>query len=119
MKAESLLTDDHVLKHLGERLARHRLAQNLTQEQVATQAGLGLRTVQRLEQGAAATQLSGFIRICRALGLLARLDSLVPETGPSPMTQLRLQGRPRGRASGRSAPASPAAPKTWTWGETP
>ncbi len=116
MQAETLLTDDEVLKQLGERLARHRLARNLTQEQVATQAGLGLRTVQRLELGVAGTQLSGFIRICRVLGLLDRLADLVPAASPGPIAQLRRQGRPRGRASGRPTTASAAA-KPWTWGD--
>lgn len=119
MQTTSLATDDQVLKQLGERLARRRLGLNLTQEQVAGQAGLGLRTVQRLELGAAATQLSGFVRICRVLGLLERLDALVPDSAPSPMAQLRRQGRPRNRASGRPATAAPAAPKPWTWGDAP
>jgi transcriptional regulator with XRE-family HTH domain len=119
MQVETLLTDDQVLQQLGERLARYRLTRNLTQEQVAVQAGLGLRTVQRLELGAAGTQLSGFIRICRVLGLLDRLGNLVPDAGPSPMAQLRRQGRPRGRASGRPTATSPAAPKPWSWGDAP
>jgi len=67
MKIESNITDDALLKLIGGRLARMRLTKNLTQQQLAEQAGLGLRTVQRLELGAAATQLSGFVRVCRVL----------------------------------------------------
>jgi transcriptional regulator with XRE-family HTH domain len=73
------LSDDSLLKLIGERLAGLRLAKNLTQSQLAEQAGLGLRTVQRLELGAAATQLAGFVRICRVLELLERLDAFIPE----------------------------------------
>jgi len=115
MKIDQKMTDDTLLKLLGERLAALRLARNLTQRQLAEQAGLGLRTVQRLELGAAATQLSGFIRVCRVLGLVERLDTFIPELPASPMAQLQQQGRKRRRASGKNA--ATGAPKKWSWGE--
>ncbi|MBI3886728.1 MAG: helix-turn-helix domain-containing protein [Opitutae bacterium] len=115
MKTEVHATDEHLLTLLGARLARLRLARNMTQQQLAEQAGLGLRTVQRLELGAAATQLSGFVRVCRVLGLVERFDALVPESAASPMAQLESQGRKRQRASSRQP--APGEPKKWTWGE--
>lgn len=115
MKIGSQLTDERVLAEVGTRIAALRLARNLTQEQLAEQAGLGLRTVQRLELGAAATQLSGFIRVCRVLGVLDRLELLFPEPVASPIAQLKMQGRQRRRASGRKQPTSAA--KKWTWGD--
>jgi len=115
MKIASHITDEALLKLLGERLARLRLTKNLTQQQLAEQAGLGLRTVQRLELGAAATQLSGFVRVCRVLGLVERFEALVPEETASPMAQLKQQGRKRQRATGK--PAASGKPKQWTWGE--
>ena len=63
MKIDIHIADDALLKLIGERLARLRLARNLTQDQLAQQAGLGLRTVQRLELGLAATQLSAAWRV--------------------------------------------------------
>jgi transcriptional regulator with XRE-family HTH domain len=115
MKIETQMTDERLLKLIGGRLAGLRLEKNLTQEQLADQAGLGLRTLQRLEQGAAATQLSGFVRVCRVLGLLERFDAFIPEPVSSPMAQLKLQGRKRQRASGQQAVKG--EPKKWTWGE--
>lgn len=115
MKMAANITDEALLKMLGERLARLRLAKNLTQGQLAEQAGLGLRTVQRLELGAAATQLSGFIRVCRVLGLVEHFDRLIPEAVASPMAQLKQQGRKRQRASGKKV--APAEPGKWTWGD--
>ena len=109
------ITDEAWLQLLGERLAQLRLAKNLTQGQLAEQAGLGLRTVQRLELGASATQLSGFLRVCRVLGLVERLDLLIPEAVASPMAQLKQAGRKRRRASGKKA--TPSLPGQWTWGE--
>ena len=110
LNALSNITDEAWLQLLGERLAK-----NLTQGQLAEQAGLGLRTVQRLELGASATQLSGFLRVCRVLGLVERLDLLIPEAVASPMAQLKQAGRKRRRASGKKA--TPSLTGQWTWGE--
>ena len=115
MKIDEKLTDEVLLKLIGERLAGLRLALNLTQQQLAEQAGLGLRTVQRLESGAAATQLSGFVRVCRVLGLVEHFDTLIPEPAVSPMAQLKLQSRKRKRATGKQE--AKGRPKKWTWGE--
>ncbi len=107
--------DEAVLTELGGRLARARLERGLTQAQLATQAGVSKRTVERLEAGAVATQLSGFIRVCRVLELLGRFDALIPEPVPSPMAQLKLRGRQRQRAS--TTPAARAPGKKWHWGD--
>lgn len=115
MNITAHLTDEALLERIGARLARRRLSKNLTQGQLAEQAGLGLRTVQRMELGAAATQLSGLLRVCRVLGLLDRLDLFIPEEAISPMAQLQQASRRRQRATGRKA--APVEPKKWTWGE--
>lgn len=115
MQIDSKMTDDALLRWVGERLAGLRLARNLTQQQLAEQAGLGLRTVQRLELGAAATQLSGLIRVCRVLGLVENLETFIPQPAVSPMAQLRQAGRKRQRASGHQTAAGKS--KKWTWGE--
>lgn len=115
MKIDSNMTDETLLRLIGERLSALRLASNLTQRQLAEQAGLGLRTVQRLELGAVATQLSGFIRVCRVLGLVENLETLIPEPAASPMARLRQASRKRQRATGRKT--APGGSKKWTWGE--
>jgi transcriptional regulator with XRE-family HTH domain len=107
-------TDETVLTELGERLTRIRLERNLTQAQLADQAGVSKRTVQRLEAGEVATQLSGFIRVCRVLDVLERFDSLIPEPVPSPVAQLKFRGQQRRRASTIKTGKSPA--KKWQWG---
>jgi transcriptional regulator with XRE-family HTH domain len=109
------LTDEAVLKELGGRLAGARIEQNLTQAVLAEQAGVSKRTVGRLESGEVATQLSGFLRVCRALGLLERLEILLPEPTPGPMAQLKQAGRKRQRATGKRA--APEKTGKWTWGE--
>jgi len=117
MKITKQATDEVVLGELGGRLARIRLDRNLSQAQLATQAGVSKRTVERLEAGTVGTQLSGFIRVCRALNLIERFDLLVPEPVPSPVEQLKMAGRKRQRAS--TAKPAEASAKKWQWGDKP
>ncbi len=115
MKITALLTDESVLQELGGRLMRIRLERNLTQAALAEQAGVSKSTVERLESGEVASRLSGFLRVCRVLGLLERFDTLLPEPAISPIVQWKLQGRKRQRASGKRAVFR--EPEKWTWGE--
>jgi transcriptional regulator with XRE-family HTH domain len=78
MKITAETVEEVILGEIGRRLAQVRLGQNLTQAQVAERAGVSKRTVERLETGGAAPQLTGFIGICRALGLVERFELLVP-----------------------------------------
>ena len=115
MKIDSVMTDEALLRELGERITAARLARNLTQAALAAQAGISKRTVERLEAGAVAAQLSALIRICRVLGLVERFELLLPETAPGPLAQLELQNRRRQRASRTRKAEGPAKP--WTWSE--
>lgn len=109
------MNDQKIAQEIGTRLARRRLDQNKTQADLAEQAGVSLRTLQRLERGEAATQLSGFIRVCRVLGLLDQLENLVPASRPSPIDQLKMKGKLRERAFPMRLREEPSKP--WTWGE--
>lgn len=117
MKITAQLTDESILTELGARLTAVRLARNLTQAALAEQAGVSKRTVERLEAGTVATQMSGFLRVCRVLGLVEGFESVVPEAVASPMEQLKRESGKRQRAS-RRKPAD-AKPKKWTWGDEP
>lgn len=108
METEENIPDTPILTDLGQKLMRARLDKNLTQAQLAEQAGISKRTLERLEAGGS-SQLVAFIRVCRALGFLERLTTVIPETPPSPMAQLKLHGRQRKRASGKRAKQPPPA----------
>ena len=114
MRFTPTLTNPAVLAELGERVARHRLERNLTQEQLAAAAGIGPATLQRLERGES-VQLTSLIGVLRSLGLLEGLDVLLLEPAPRPVERLRRQGQRRKRA--RAPRERPDADGTWTWGE--
>lgn len=109
-----LLTDDAVLAKMGKRIARYRIDSRMTQAELAEQAGVAKRTVERIEAGAS-VQFSTVIRILRVLDLLQGLDQMIPEPVPRPMDLLKQKGKVRQRVFSSKPPEK--APKKWTWGD--
>ena len=116
MRLDPLLTDDAVMVELGQRLARVRLARNMSQKQLAEEAGLGERTVARVEAGES-PRLANVVRILRALDLFEGLDHLVPEPAVNPFAELERRGRQRRRASPSRTDQPRPAQGGWTWGD--
>jgi transcriptional regulator with XRE-family HTH domain len=113
MKLTAQHSDAVILGELGKRLTQARLERNLSQAELATEAGIAKRTLERLEAGQS-SQLANLIRVVRTLGLAANFDLLVPETPPSPIAELELRGRQRERASRRTKRGTP---EPWRWDE--
>ncbi|MBK8464236.1 MAG: helix-turn-helix domain-containing protein [Chloracidobacterium sp.] len=114
MRFDTNTTDQAILKEIGERVAMIRLNQNFTQANLAEQAGLSKRTVERLEAGES-VQVTSLIRLLRSLGLQQRLEVLFPEPVSSPIAQLKLQGKKRRRASSKELRSSKGT--GWSWGD--
>ena len=101
-------------EHLGHGMAAERLARNLTQDQLAAEAGVSKNTVRRLEAGENVS-LDALIRVMGALKIAGRLDALTPSLDVRPIERIRPAGKERRRAS----PASkPVAASRWAWGDT-
>jgi len=115
MRIDENSTDQTILKEIGERISTIRLNQNLTQADLAEQAGVSKRTVERLEAGES-VQITNLIRLLRSLGLQQRLELLFPAPVPSPIAQLKLQGKKRRRASSKGQQRSANGTK-WKWGD--
>lgn len=116
MKIESGNSDSVVLEEIGNRLARTRLERNLSQERLATEAGVSKATIERLEAGQPVKSTS-LIRVLRSLGRLEALDQLLPEPLPSPIERLRLQGRQRQRARSARSDRGPQEAEPWRWAD--
>jgi putative transcriptional regulator len=120
MKLHTELTDTAVLQELGSRLEHRRIDANLTQAQLAEEAGISKRTLERIEAGRS-TDFAMLLRVLRALKLFEGLEGLVPELPRSPIALLKQKGRDRKRAGhprrkdGPTQARQPAGP--WKWGE--
>lgn len=94
------LNNQAILQELGERTARQRLNQNITQAELAKRAGVARIVIHRLENGLGCT-LESLLRILRALGFLEQLSLFLPEPGLSPVQLAKLKGAKRQRATGK------------------
>jgi transcriptional regulator with XRE-family HTH domain len=114
MKISNFLSDGIILAEIGKRIAHRRLDLEFTQAELARQAGVSKRTIERIEAGATA-QMSSIIRIFRVLDLLSGLDQVIPEPGPSPMDYVKRKGRVRQRATSKRSKTDSTDP--WSWDE--
>ena len=100
-------------QRVGDQLRRARLAAGLDQVELAASADVSIGALRNLERGSGST-LRTLVRVVRALGLDAWLDSLSPAVGVSPIDILR-SGRSertrvyRARGTSNSADASGGA----------
>lgn len=88
-----------IAEELGQRLKQARLNSDLTQTEVALQAGVSRKIVINAEKGR--VQLEALLAIMQVLGLTSQLDLFLPPAAVSPIQLAKLQGRQRQRASGQ------------------
>lgn len=85
---------------IGSRLAQLRLSRNITQSMLAKEAGIGLRTLRRLEAGEPAT-LDTFLRVALALDLGDAILGALPTCRIRPIERVSRAGSQRRRARPR------------------
>lgn len=107
----SIAASEAIIAALGQRLDEIRLSRNITQSDLAKEAGVSRSTLTRLADGKPVS-LDSFVRVMQALRLTDHLAALLPDPTIRPVDRVRLDGAERQRASGNRA--QPAAP--WTWG---
>ena len=94
-------THTEILREVGSRIRAYRLQRNLSQGDLASQAGVNRTTVRDIERGND-SQLSTLLKILRVLGRLDALDSFLPEPSISPIQLMKFQGKIRQRARKRA-----------------
>lgn len=91
MKIDQLTPDQTILSELGQRLARVRKQQGLSQTKLAAEAGIGVATLGRIESGQSG-QMDSWLKIMKALRMTTSIDALLPEKFNSPRAQV-LSGK--------------------------
>ncbi len=109
----SIATSAQIEAALCKRLESIRLSRNITQTQLAEEAGVSPRTIGRLEKGQGVS-LDTFIRIMMALGIQQSLEALMPDPTVRPIERVGFRVGERKRAS--PIQSSNERP-TWSWGD--
>ncbi len=108
----SIATSDQIEAALCKRVESIRLSRNITQAQLAEEAGVSPRTIGRLEKGQGVS-MDTFIRIMMALNIQQNLEALLPDPTVRPIERVGMGTGERKRA--RPAKSIDELP-TWSWG---
>ena len=106
-------TSGQIETALCKRLESIRLSRNITQQHLAEEAGVSIRTIRRLEKGQGVS-LDTFIRVLSALKIQHSLENLLPDPSVRPIERVGLGTGERKRA--RPVPANQERP-AWSWGD--
>ena len=109
----SIATSSQIEAALCQRLESIRLSRNTTQEQLAEEAGVSLRTIGRLEKGLGVS-LDTFIRVLTALRIRNSLEALLPDPAVRPVERVMTGAKERRRAR---PPKAGTGRSTWSWGD--
>lgn len=96
------MSDAAIVEQLGAFVKHTRVEQNITQSQLAEEAGLSRWTITQIEKGESVT-LSTFIQVLRALDILYVLNHFVINNEISPIEYAKLQEKKRRRAGRRKS----------------
>ncbi len=105
------MTDDMIIKAIGDYIRSVRLERNLTQEQLGDRSGVHRTTIRDLELGKRSTLLT-LIQVLRSLDQLQTLKNFKVSKELSPLELAKLEINERKRASGST---SDQKPKTSDW----
>ncbi len=114
MKFKDLQHDDTVLIELGKRLVQRRIEMNLTQSELSQKAGVGKRTLERLEKGDSA-QTRTLFRIFRELDLLGGFEVVLPE--PSIRPRHAVKGKDELPKRAHKKKSIKGGHQEWKWGD--
>jgi transcriptional regulator with XRE-family HTH domain len=90
----STSTPEELQQELGERIRRLRIDRNLSQAELAGKAGVSLKTLRNLEQGAGSS-VETLLRTLKALGVADVIGALAPVPVVSPLALLKGSAPPR------------------------
>lgn len=83
-----------IVQELGLQYRTYRLRAHLTQQEVATHAGVSLLTLRAFEQGRATNiTMSNFLSLLRTIGQLGNMAEVLPDVPISPYLLSELNGR--------------------------
>lgn len=92
------MSDKSLMEIIGNFIQSHRLNQNKTQNQVATDAGISRSTLSLLERGEK-IRIDSLIQVLRVLNLLYIMDIFKIEEQISPIEYAKIKKKQRKQAS--------------------
>ncbi len=99
------MSDGALVATIGAFIKHHRLLQNKTQQQLATEAGINRSTITQIEKGEKIT-LQSLLQVLRVLNLLYIMDVFKVQQQISPLQLAKLEQNKRQRVRNNLPAAS-------------
>ena len=109
-------SSEQIIEALGQRLNGIRLSQNISQANLAKEAGVSRSTLTRLADGQPVS-LDSFIRVMQALKLTDQLAALLPDPSIQPVDRVRFEGSERQRATNKPTKENKNNNTPWVWAD--
>ena len=78
-------SEPDIIAILGERFREYRLNCQMTQKELAQHAGVSSKTLSAFESGKSSNiTMQNFLSLLRGIGMLDRIEEVLPELPPSP-----------------------------------
>ncbi len=85
------LSEEDILKHIGESIRGSRVASNLTLEELSKKSEINITTLSKIENGKTNTTILVIFRIFTSLGREKEIENLFPEPSASPILLSKLE----------------------------
>ena len=106
-------SDQSLVENIGNSIRQVRLAQNISQAELASKAGVSRVTVAMCESGKKAVTLKTLIQLLRALRSLEVLYSFDYQEPISPIALADLESKKRKRARTKTATKTKTIKSSW------
>ena len=108
---QGAMSPEAISQEVGQKLKRLRLSRNITQAELARDAGISVSTLARLEVGDNPT-LDSLVRVLISLGIQQNVGLLIPDARVSPVERVRTKGAERQRSRSSKKPKKIVQ---WKW----
>lgn len=98
------MTNQDVIRELGEQIRRARLSRNISQADLSTHANISRRAVQSLENGDGSS-LETLVAVCRCLGKVPWLLAFEPTPTVNPMLVIKMKEKAAAQVRQRASSA--------------
>lgn len=90
----SAFSEPDIIAVLGERFREYRLNCRMTQRELSGRAGVSPKTLSAFESGKGSNiTMRHFLSLLREIGMLDRIDDVLPDLPPSPYRKERRSGK--------------------------
>ncbi len=112
MKITESHSNSQIISEVARRMQERRIKLNITQKELAKQAGISPRTLTNIEEGQNYSFLT-LIALLKSLNLIDSINNLIPETLVEPISLIKASANKKRKRASKTK----LNPQGWKWGD--